>query len=358
MSLPPPALLEALASSVDRVTSIDLVALEGMPSRAVHAEVEPVMTSALGSLIETLGRVLDRYEGMSPEWGMAGDEPTSVVREFERGVDALVEQAATPDRVADLAFMATLELRQRQARIAGLDPDDDPCKLLAAFDSARRRAQKSARAVGTVLAELEGLDHDFGHASELTKSLAVRAVYAKLRRRIDADDEPSLDQLEARLRRIGTELVIMAGKPLYRDLRIEDRVEFRKLRNRIMSWVADPDRSAVDGLRLWQDIAAFGGILAQVSQRQELLQHDAVVLAVASTTCREGRRDLSEPMIEHLRSLRGLSDDVDRLLEIGERSAHAWCPVVDALALRFRRRPSAAPAQPEPAWLDAKDAFF
>ncbi|MCA9609852.1 MAG: hypothetical protein KC619_29845 [Myxococcales bacterium] len=343
MSPTPSLLLEALATTLDRVAAIDLVPLEGATSERIHAEVAPQVDAALASLLSTLGQVLDRYEGASPTFDGIEDAGSSVVRDFERGVDALVDQLPSAGRVADLAFMANLELRQRRARVATLSPTDDPWKLLATFDSARRRARKSATAVATVLAEVEGLEHGFSHASELTQSLLVRVAYAKLRRQIEGDGEPTPDQLETRLRHVGTHLVILAGKTLYRELRIEDRVQLQQLRTRILEWLADAERTTGDGMHLWQDLTAFASILALVNQRQELLQHDAHIVKIAIGVCRKATSSLPPPLLERMAGLKGLTDEVDHLLEAKETAAQAWRPVLDGLAQRLRIGSSPVP---------------
>lgn len=286
----------------------------------------PPILAALRSSISTLQLVLRRYDGASapstaeplPEGG----------RDFDHGVDAIVQQLPSEGRVADLGYMALIELRQRLARVEALQPDEDPWRVLAVLDGARRRVRKSNGAVATVLAQLERLEPTHEHASELTTSLEVRRVYARLRRSIDERREPARAELQARLRGVGTQLAILVGRPIYPDLRLDDRAQLRRLQARILEWLRlppDTEASFVVGHRLWTDLAGFARVLAQVSHRQELLEHDAHVVAIASGACRAtSRRELPDRLFERLTSLHGLDDEIDELLGASERSVERW----------------------------------
>ncbi len=324
---PPRDLIDALVASVRRVEALDLRRWEGAPSAEVLDALRPPIVESLDEATRTLQLVLRRYDGASAP--PAGAEPLPEGgRDFDHGVDAIVQQLPSEGRVADLGFMALIELRQRRERVIALVASEDPWRLLAVLDGARRRIKKSTGAVATVLAQLEGLSPALGHAPELATSLEVRRSYARLRRSIDEGQEPSRAELQPRLRRIGTQIAMLIGRRIYPDLRIDDRSQIRELQARILAWLRlDPAEEAtfVEGRRLFTDLAGFARVLAQVSHRQELLEHDAHVVAIAAGACRAtSRTELPDRLVDRLSALVGLDDEVDELLEARERAVERW----------------------------------
>ncbi|MBX3271220.1 MAG: hypothetical protein KF729_13215 [Sandaracinaceae bacterium] len=336
----PSALHDDLVATVRRVETLDLRRFEGEPAPAVLDALRPPIVEALRAAIETMQAVLRRYDGPGPS-GPASEPLPDGGREFDHGVDAIVSQFPSEGRVADLGFMALIELRQRLARVEALVPSDEPWHALSVLDSARRRIRKSIGAVATVLCQLEGLAPALGHASELATSLEVRRVYARLRRSIDATREPSQAELGARLRGIGTQIAILIGRPIYPDLRLDDRAQLRRLQARILAWLRlppDTEESFVVGRRLWTDLAGYARVIALVSHRQELLEHDAHVVAIAAGACRStSRAELPDRLFERLLSLHGVDDEVDELLGGCVLAVERWRGPLARLERRLAR---------------------
>lgn len=337
-----------LVRVVELVDGLDLRQLEGRPPAEVHEALFGPTDRALRDSVAVLGQVLGRYDGASiaPPPREEVESDTRRDREFDLGIDQIVLQVPSAGRVADLGFMASIELKQKLARVSQLRPTDDPWRLLAVLGSAGRRVRKSLTAVATVLSAFEGIETPLNFASELASSLEVRRVYARLRESIAEGREPDEDELHARLRGVGTQIAILVGREIYPELRVDDRMELRRLQQRILAWLrtpgGDPERQT-EGRRLWQDLSGFARVLAQVSHRQELLEHDAHVVAIAHGALfgGAGRQYVPDRLFERLRALRGLDDDVDRLLAEEVLAAERWRPALSRLAERFGRGPTA-----------------
>ncbi len=323
------------------VDALDLRGLEGQPGAVVHAAVHAPIVAAIQASIALLGDVLRRYQDASapPAVESAAWGPGSR-REFDFGVDEIVMQHPSPGRVSDLGFMARIELNQKLSRIETLGPAVDGWQQLTSYDSARRCVRKSLTAVGSVLCKCEGIATDLSFASELSSSLEIRRAFTRLRRSIRENEVPAPGEVRARLRGIGTQIAMFVGRPIYPDVRIDDRMQLCDLQARILDWLRD--RSAEehqahrDGLRLWQDLAGFARVLALVNHRQELLEHDAHVVRIALGVLAQGSRtEVPERLLSHLERLLGLDDEVDALLAAHETSAAAWREPLSRIGARM-----------------------
>lgn len=344
------ALRAELVDVVRGVDELDVRSLEGESAPVVSERLRTPILDALRESLRVLKHVLRRYDGAAEPPPPLADTADAFGRDFDHGVDAIVRQRPSAGRVADLGFMASMELTQRLDRIESLEAGDDPWRLLSVLDSARRRMRKSLGAVEAMLCQVEGLEPQIGHASELAESLEVRRVYARLRRSIDASAEPTDEELRARLRGAGTQIAILIGRPIYPQLRIDDRAQLRALQARILAHLRRPEddpRTCVEARRLWQDLSGFGQVLGQVSNRQELLEHDARVVAIALGACASSRRRaVPERLFERLLELMGIDAEVDALLAERVLDVDRWRPPLRRLARRFGLRVDPPPARP------------
>jgi hypothetical protein len=220
---------------------------------------------------------------------------------------------------------------------------------MSALDSARRRVRKSLTAVTAMLCAFEGLEAPLGFASELERSIEVRRVYARLRKSIGEGEEPSDEELRARLRGVGTQVAMLIGRTIYPELRVDDRFQIRTLQQRILEWLREYDgseRANLTGRRLWQDVAGFARVLGTVNQRQELLEHDARVVAIANGTLfgRSPRAEVPGGLLGRLEALVGLDEELDALIEEKSTEAEKWRAPITRLARRFGKGRGAPPA--------------
>ena len=346
---------DELIELIERLDSADVRAFEGLARGAIQEGLEPPVRAALEDAIALLARILERYDGASipPPPPPSPDEDG---RSFDFGLDTLVRQRPSPGRIADLCFIASYELRNKRDALSRSTQAEDGWSLLATLDSALRRARKSLVAVAVTLCDAEGLERRLDFTSELETSLAVRAAYAALRRVIDEAREPADGELLARLRGVGTRIAMLIGKRVYSQLRVADRHQLRGLQERILVWLrSEPStpEARVQGRRLWQDLAGFARVIAQISQRQELLEHDAHVVHVACAALYGSapKAGVPEGLFERLRALSGLDDEIDQLLTNATRDASAWRAPLERCRARFEQRRAVQQPAAEPiAW--------
>ena len=283
--------------------------------RAVVTEARDLALAVLGTY-ERIDDADDGFDALDDAFGGDGASPDN---DFYRGIDELVEgeDGALAERVADIAFMALTELRQKSEALEHVRPTQDGWEIVAACGSALRRVAKSFTALEVVLCHTEGLDPQLAYASELTTSLEVRRQYGLLRHAIQGH-EPSADSIRARLRAVGTRIAMLVGRDIYTDLRVHDRIQIRRLQQRILDWLRKADDSTeswVEGRRLWQDLVGFADLIHQVSRRQELAEHDALRLRELLEVARSNQDEqLLRTLAEHGRSLEGLDDELDAQL--------------------------------------------
>jgi hypothetical protein len=340
----------SMLALVQRVREIDVGTFETATREVLSRELHPRTTTLLAQADQLVGDVLDACQPTDLEAARCSQTRSDIEvspppDDFEIAIDAAIVQG-TPrsSRVADIAFMAQVELRQRALRLASIAPDPTSL-LLAECDSALRRVTKALCALDRAIARAGGTPAYLDYLSELELSLRVRQCYAVFRARVLAGREQldTLEDVEARLRRTGNEIAIIVGHPIYSGLRLNDRIQLRNLQQRIVTWIKSPARELVGGLRIWKDVSAFVAMLRHVDRRQELFEHDSrVVYAALESLTQAG--EVSERSLLELRALEGRDDEVDALLSAGLRDGEQWAALLTRLASEVgNRRPSSRP---------------
>jgi len=265
---------------------------------------------------------------------------------FERAMDAAVETGSVSvQAVEDVAFLVQLELRQRAERLSRLGAGADAAAVIGECDSALRRIRKGLGAIDAAIARASGEGTLLDFSSELQGSLLVRRAYSKFRARLLEGGVPGVGELQQRMRAAGTHIAMLVGWPAYPLFRIRDRLQLRELQQRILAWLrGGPNAGEVEGLRLWRDLVSFVEMLAQISRRQELVEHDSKL--VGDLLARLRAVDLStagfvdESMDRLVRPLEGLDEELDGFL-----CSDLPLPAERLYAIldRLRRRLGAAP---------------
>jgi len=317
-----------LRTLVEHVRAIDLRAYEVAAAEEIATGLCPATRTLLGEACVLLDELLvhDRERDR---------EPVPSQLPFERDLDLRMESiGSTPSRtafetVADIAFVARLELRQHGMRLAELARSRDAATLLAECDSALRHLHKAMTALDAAIANAIGAPPSVDFTSTLQVSLAVRRAYAKFRALVSERTEPEPDELHARLRRSGIQIAMLIGWAAYPDLRIRDRLLLRGLQRRILAWLPDGDTAV--GFEIWYDFITCVDMLALVNYRQELLEHDAMHLAHAAAVL-EGAAPI-DTLHSALLPLRGLDPELDAALE-APLDPYSLGPILDRLTTR------------------------
>lgn len=284
---------------------LDIRGFEESSSAQVARELSGEVASLVERAIGVASNILTRYEAAST--GAANEDVN-----FELAVDQLLAKSGQT-KVADLAFMAVAELRQRLARVRTHGPALDAWEMVCDCGSALRRVQKSLSALELALCEAENLPRVLSFDSELETSLSVRRQYRKLWRFVAQTGSVSLTTEGVRnaLRGAGTLCAMLVGRDVYCRLRERDRYQLRQLQRRILAWLVQEDGDPRAGLRVWEDYAGFVEMLRQVNLRQELVQHDGEALRIAEEALEACGDSALGGVLSVLRRVEGLDDGLD-----------------------------------------------
>jgi hypothetical protein len=314
------------------VCAIDLRDFETLPIERACAELQPTCSRLVKdarTLVSDVMEHAERAESSDGDLESLGSPHLT----FERAIDVAVQGSGASQRaIADIAFLVHLELRQRDERLARLTVNAGALSVLAECDSALRCIQKGFGAIDLAIARAEGCAAVLDFTSQLNESLRVRKAYGRFRNRVLAL-EHSEQPLYQRMRAMGTHIAMLVGWSEYPLLRVRDRLQLRELQQRILAWLLPEHREdELAGARVWQDVIAFIEMLAQVNRRQELMEHDAALLWALLAPLRSGG-PMDETARERAQTLRGLDDELDRLLD-GAVPSPAWQGCLERLAAR------------------------
>lgn len=300
---------------VVRGKNIDIRAYEIAGIDRIDGELKPQTLTLVRDGRALLGSIVDRCKRVDPADWIVGEAATSTWSSylpFERAIDATMANLGSHQVVEEIAFIAHLELRQREERLERVKPSQGTTALLGECDSSLRRIRKALTAVDAAIAKVESVPPLLGFTSELHSSLAVRRVYAKFRSRVLAGGEPPPDSLRARLRGVGTQIAMLVGWDVYPELRVQDRLLLRDLQQRVLDWLRGSDATPASGLRLWQDLAGCVEMFALVNRRQELVEHDSTI--IRTVLQRLEASEPSERVWQDIAALEGLDTELDQLL--------------------------------------------
>lgn len=344
-SLKPPDLADALADAVWRAEEVDMRAFEERPREALQDELLPAVRSVTSEGLNALERVLRAYEDL-----VEGEVEDDGSDNFYVEIDRVLHDDGPGSHVADLAFMAHLELTDRVEVLARADPSWDRWRLLGECDSCLRRLRKAASAVERAIALDAGLAPRLEYLTETSLGRVIRAYYARFRREVAGDGPPGDERVHERLLSAAASIAKLIGRDFYGDLRVSDRAGLRGLQERLRRWLQGEDGfDPLAGRRIWQDLNSFASLLAQVNRRTELVEHDREIVA---STLRELEGDespgeLPQQLLVYLERLRGLSDRLDALLtEPVTRERGPWLRELRRLERELGAGAAAADATP------------
>jgi len=296
----PSSLLEKIVRLSVSAGAIDIASHETFDSARLFEELVPVVRELLLDALAFFDRILDTYG--------ADDDPEPPDPAGE--VAAALTEPSAAGRIADLAFLGRLELRQKMAGLTGLPATADSWRIISAAGSCLRHIQKSLAALEAVIAQTVGISPVLNSNDDTAQSLAAREAYAGFRRQLR--EVSRMPDVSDRLQGAATCISHLFDLAVYRDLRISDRVQLRRLLERILRW-GGPAQQSEAGERIWQDLSACATLLAEISKRQELQEHD-------ERTCQEIRRrlaaapELPADVRPLLASLAGRDEELDDLL--------------------------------------------
>lgn len=304
--------IEDLLGQVD---SADVRVPEDSALIAIAVDLVPVVDTQLRRGLDLLTKIEalygpERIAALVPE----EDEPDSL-----KGIGFLISSEFAARDLTDLAFFARSELKgclellmaTSQRQTMDLETVASNC------EAGTRRLRKALVSVESAMYEFEQLEAPQRKWFDVDVSLQIRKLYWNLWRETLGRPAEEMEHMAERLRSVVYRLVAFRELSVYPFLRIDDRIQLRSLLKRILEWLNSAKRDEQDGQRLWQDLVGFAGILVQVSQRQELQDHDrAVVARIYWDLYRQNPApaEVSSELLDTLDKLLGLDNTLDRLI--------------------------------------------
>ncbi len=309
-----PQFSERLNKLVAQVEGADVRVPEDSALISLAADLVPKVTHLLRHGIDLLVDIEHFY---GPVRGAAEREDPESLSQI--GLQISAEFAARD--LNDMAFFARTDLKNAlEILIASATHKHNQMTLASNCEGGLRRLRKALISVESAIYEFEGETAPERHWFDVEVSLQIRKLYWNLRRETAIREQASEKPIEVRLRAVLYRILAFRELSVYPFLRVDDRVNLRRLLKRILDWLNSEERDATVARRLWQDLSSFAEILVQVSHRQELRDHDLRLVARAYRTLfpfGARRRAVPEDLLVDLQTLLGLDDELDRVITGG-----------------------------------------
>jgi hypothetical protein len=285
--------------------------------------VENLLTEAS----QLMAEVTDHYDQLVPEEG----------EDEENFLTPQSDEIRIASQISAIAFVARSQTLETQEDLQRATETGNPWKVGALADTGVQRAMRGLIALEEVMCEFAGMPSKDRHWKDMDDALEIRRLYAQFRRAILRDGTPDPAELPARLRKVTHRINILRDLKIYPFLRIDDRLEIRRMQKRIHALLErdnDAERK-IDGRHLWQDLESFAQLLRQVNLREELILHDRRVVAEVSSALFRGDRSSKKvpaAVRKRLESLQGKDDTLDEmLLRAEELDPIELKPILDRL---------------------------
>jgi len=290
-------------------------------------------------IVDLLGRSLDLLQQVGKFYESdSGDRqpprPTHDLSVLD-DIAALISSTVAAQEIGDLAFLTGHMLADCQDRLRSFTSAGDHFQMATQCEVGLRRLARGMAALEYAICTFESRELPERKGERLEEALEVRRLYWELRRIIFSAGEPGDDELPARLRNFSDVIGALRSRPVFSQVRIEDRIHMFRLSERIASWLEGEERSFEEGRLLWQDMIVFGELLTEVNNRQELRGHDRSLIGWAWENIGVALDDDVLPprvVVGRLRTLLGLDEALDALILGPEpRPAAEWKPVLGRL---------------------------
>lgn len=308
----------ALVELHTKIHALDVSEYEfASPSRCVLELVPKVESLAIAGA-DLFGLISDRYQQPSEIMGLESDAEHHESRFYTEIDGLLTRDQSFLLRIQNIAFIALYDFQGQQVGLAAITNGDDPRRVISHCQGCLNRMGKAITACENALAGYAGLQAILTHVTTLSLSLQIRYTYTVFCRLILSRPAPLDEQIRDRIRDSVLSITKLESNSIFAKLRIDDRTQLQVIRTRLLRWLAVSNADHCAGLRLLEDLRALAGILGQVRNRQELIEHDGARLqSLLKALPSEGAGQephLPESLFEDLRSLFGLDEELDALI--------------------------------------------
>ncbi len=313
-------LLVRLDYLVSQTRGMDFVISDDTGNFSIDDELVKRIRALVRQAAELMLAVMNCYDaeadGTSEEILVSDDEA------FLKEIGAQISSQLAVEEVSGLAFVSRGQLLDIVAAIDSAIEARQTWKVASHIDSGLRRAGRALIAIESAMRECEGLPVEYRQWHSLDDSLEVRRIYGEFRRTVlrgdeDPDQVPSGKKLATKLWHAAERIAVLRGREIYPYLRIDDRLQIRRLQKRILEWLDQGGTELETGAQLWSDLISFARLLAQVNYREELREHDRLAVDGLYRRFFEAEavpRALTSEKLTLLEPLLGREDDLDKII--------------------------------------------
>ncbi|RMH20496.1 MAG: hypothetical protein D6696_08020 [Acidobacteria bacterium] len=308
---------------IKKIDGVDFRVPEDSALIGLANDLVPRVTRLLRDSLALLDSVAEQFERQA-----RGETSLDQLPDTLEGIAQLISAETAEREIEDLAFFARAELREALDVLVRSMTANNVLMTASHCESGLRRARRALVSVEAALYTYEELEVPARDWVDVEVSLQIRKLYRNLRQDIVARPFDGEGVQEDLVRAVLYRLVAFRELRIYPYLRVDDRVFLRDLLRRMLDWLNSKGRDVDEARSLWQDLTGFAQILAQVSYRQELREHDYQLVAQAYHQL-FGKDQIPDavprPLLDELDALLGLDDELDRLiLEPSAHSVSAW----------------------------------
>ena len=339
-----PAGFEELTHSfeelITRVESVDVRVPEDSALIGLAADLVPKVTHQLRDGI-ALMLAIERYYDPSKTNIPRPDDADTL-----HHIGILISSEFAARDLTDVAYFARLELKGALEKLEQSATRGKRGDLLLASncEAGLRCLRKALVSVESAVYEFEESRAPARSWFDVELSLQIRKLYWNLRNETELAAAEDEEDLEGRLRQVLYRIMAFRELSVYPFLRVEDRVHMRTLLKRILEWLNSEDRDSDVAKRLWSDLTSFTEILVQISQRQELQDHDRDLLRFTYNRLfrKRGLAEVTPALLDDLDSVLGLDEELDDLIANRITYKEAWREPLETLLKRLEKSPEPA----------------
>jgi len=312
-------LMDRAGELLDLARETDFVIPDDTGYFSIEDEVVRQVRALVRQSADLMRDVMEHYDAESPvhvpnEVAAGGDE------DFLREIGAQISAKLAVEEVSGLAFVSRGQLLDTLSALDHAVTGREIWKVASHVDAGLRRAGRALVAVESAIRECEGLPAVYRPWQNLDDSLEVRRVYGEFRRAVlggdDESEELRGEELGERLHDAAGQIAELRRLDIYPYLRIDDRLEIRRLQKRIHAWIEEGGDAEAGG-RLWSDLVAFARLLSAINHRQEIREHDRLAVnGLYQRFFEHGGMPerLTPDQLSWLEPLQGLDDELDVIL--------------------------------------------
>ncbi|MCP4660096.1 MAG: hypothetical protein GY856_32240 [bacterium] len=308
-------LLERIGNLIDQTQTVDFSIPEDTGYFSIDDDLVRQVRKVIRLAADLIREIMEFYDVAS---GHEGEISTDSDTAFLKEIGAQIASQMAVQEVTGLAFVSRGGLLDMQDALDSAIESRSIWKVASCADAGLRGAGRALIALESAIREYEGLPAKYRCWQNIDDALEIRRLYGQFRRTILRGDTPESDELTPRLRRAADRIANLRDLDIYPLLRIDDRLEIRRMQKRILTWLeGEGDHRQEDGERLWEDLTSFARLLAAINHREELCEHDRLAVNGIFRRLFEGgpvSERISSGHLAILEPLLGREDDLDHII--------------------------------------------